>query len=408
MSLTVRRITADQHREWIASRPSVSFLQLPQWGEVKVGWRAESVGWFDGSSLVGAGLVLYRPVPRMPQRSLAYLPEGPDIDWLGERMPGRAIEDWLRPLLAHCRTQGAFLVKMGPPVATRRWEAATVKAAIAERGDGDSTPGPDRISDVVADWHSRKATALAERLRAMGWVQEASDGAGFGDVQPRYVFQLPIAGRTPDDVLAGFNQLWRRNIKKADKSGVVVRQGDASDLPAFHAVYVETANRDHFTPRPLSYFERMMSSLNSDDPDIAARHGRLQVGEAALQRPSASREDCFSLYLAEIDGHVAASTIMVRVGNHAWYSYGASTTADREARPSNALQWQMIQDAIKAGCAVYDLRGIADTLDPNDHLYGLVQFKLGTGGLVQEYVGEWDYVLRPAWAKAYSLVQARR
>ena len=384
MSLAVRRITADQHRAWVASRPSVSFLQLPEWGAVKVGWRAESVGWFDGSALVGAGLVLYRPVPRMPQRALAYLPEGPDIDWLGERMAGVAVEEWLKPLLAHCRAQGAFLVKMGPPVATRRWDAATVKAAIAERGDGDSTPGPDRISDIVADWHSRKAIALAERLRAMGWVQEASDGAGFGDVQPRYVFQLPIAGRTPDDVLAGFNQLWRRNIKKAEKSGVVVREGDASDLPAFHAVYVETAKRDRFTPRPLSYFERMMSSLNSIESD------RL------------------TLYLAEIDGHLAASTIMVRVGNHAWYSYGASTTADREARPSNALQWQMIQDAIKAGCEVYDLRGIADTLDPNDHLYGLVQFKLGTGGRVQEYVGEWDYVLRPAWAKAYSLVQARR
>lgn len=384
MSLAVRRITADQHRAWVASRPSVSFLQLPEWGEVKVGWRPESIGWFDGSNLVGAGLVLYRPVPRMPQRALAYLPEGPDIDWLRERIPGASIEDWLKPLLAHCRTQGAFLVKMGPPVATRRWDAATVKAAIAERNDGDSTPGPDRISDIVADWHSRKAVALAERLRAMGWTQEPSEGAGFGDVQPRYVFQLPIAGRTPDDVLAGFNQLWRRNIKKADKAGVVVRQGDASDLPAFHAVYVETAKRDHFTPRPLSYFERMMSSLNAVEPDR------------------------FILYLAEIDGHLAASTVMVKVGNHAWYSYGASTTADREARPSNALQWQMIQDAIKAGCEVYDLRGIADTLDPNDHLYGLVQFKLGTGGRVQEYVGEWDYVLRPAWAKAYSVVQARR
>ena len=30
--------------------------------------------------------------------------------------------------------------------------------------------------------------------------------------------------------------------------------------------------------------------------------------------------------------------------------------------------------------AVYDLRGISDTLDPDDHLFGLIQFKLGTGG----------------------------
>ncbi|CAB4673628.1 unannotated protein [freshwater metagenome] len=99
---------------------------------------------------------------------------------------------------------------------------------------------------------------------------------------------------------------------------------------------------------------------------------------------------------------------MVRVGTHAWYSYGASTTADRDVRPSNALQWDMITMAHASGCSLYDLRGIADTLNPEDHLFGLVQFKVGTGGFAQEYLGEWDYILRNVWAKGYGLYQARR
>ena len=53
------------------------------------------------------------------------------------------------------------------------------------------------------------------------------------------------------------------------------------------------------------------------------------------------------------------------------------------------------------------LRGITDTVDSADHLFGLVQFKVGTGGYAQEYVGEWDYVLRPMWARAYRTWQAR-
>ena len=65
MTLTVRAISADQHRAWIATRPSVSFLQLPEWGKVKAGWRPQSIGWFQGSTLVGAGLVLYRPIPKL-------------------------------------------------------------------------------------------------------------------------------------------------------------------------------------------------------------------------------------------------------------------------------------------------------------------------------------------------------
>lgn len=378
--LAVRAITADQHAQWVASRTSVSFLQVPEWADVKVGWHGESVGWFHGSRLVGAGLVLYRPVPRLPRRSLAYLPEGPDIDWLRTELPDAGLDGWLRPLLDHCRAHGAFQVKMGPAVALRRWQAATVKEALA---DVDGRAG-GRLGEIMADWHSGPAAKLVERLTATGWTQPPSTGAGFGDVQPRYVFCVPLAGRTLDDVFAGFNQLWRRNIRKADKAGVVVREGTREDLVAFHPVYVETAARDGFTPRGLPYFERMWDALNARVP------GRLR------------------LYLAEHGGHVAAATIMITVGDHAWYSYGASTTADRDVRPSNALQWRMMQDAHAAGCSVYDLRGIADTLDPADHLHGLVQFKVGTGGYAQEYVGEWDYVLRPLWAKGFRTYLARK
>lgn len=374
MTLAVRVITAQQHRDFITAQPSASFLQLPEWGTVKVGWRPQSLGWFRGSSLVGVALVLYRAIPKLKSRSLAYLPEGPIIDWESVA----TLREWLEPLLAHCKAEGAFQVKMGPPVATRRWEADTIKAALA----GELTAA--RIGDLPASWTSPAGEQLADTLRAQGWIQEPSDGAGFGDVQPRYVFQVPLADRSLDDIFAGFNQLWRRNVRKAEKSGVVVTRGEYADLADFHAVYVETAARDHFTPRALSYFQRMWTSLNDVAPDRLA------------------------LYLAHYDGHLAAATLMVRVGEHAWYSYGASTTADRDVRPSNALQWRMISDAHAAGAAVYDLRGISDTLDASNHLLGLVQFKVGTGGYAQEYVGEWDYVLRPMWARAYSAYQSRR
>ena len=178
-TLTVRAITPQQHAAWVATRPSVSFLQLPEWGAVKSGWRSESLGWFLGSRLVGAGLVLYRPVPKVPGRVLAYLPEGPDIDWERREHPGRALEQWLSPLLAHCRSRGAFQVKMGPPVALRRWSADTVKAAMSSESAGD------RIGSLAPDWTDDAALDVIHRLRAAGWTQTPASGAGFGDVQPR-------------------------------------------------------------------------------------------------------------------------------------------------------------------------------------------------------------------------------
>jgi len=377
--LVVRRITPEEHLAYVERRTAdgadISFLQVPSWAGVKAEWQHESLGWFDGDDLVGAGLVLLRQVPKV-KRFLAYLPEGPDIDWTGERT-GRDLADWLDPLAAHLKAVGAFAVKMGPLVTVRTWDADTLKAAIA---DGTAK----RLRDVPPDTTDEAGLAVAERLEALGWSQKPDTGAGFGDVQPRYVFQVPLAGRTEADLLSGFNQLWRRNIKKADKAGVVVEHGGFDDLPAFHEVYVETAERDRFTPRGLAYFQRMWRAMSAEDP------GRI------------------TLYLAKHEGRVLAATTLVRVGRHAWYSYGASSNEGRDVRPSNAIQWAMVRDSLAAGCDVYDLRGISDTLDPDDHLFGLIQFKLGTGGRAGEYLGEWDLRLRPIMARAVESYLSRR
>jgi len=371
MSLTVRAITPDEHLAFIAGRPSASFLQCPAWAQVKPEWGSESLGWIDGDGkVVGAGLVLYRQVPRVP-RYLAYLPEGPVIDWAAADLGA-----WLRPLLEHLKARKAFGVKMGPPVVTRRWSAETVKTAVA---GGQAT----RLSDLPPNHHHAGGLAVAEQLQHLGW-RPPQQGKGFATGQPQYVFQLPLAGRTVDDVFAGFNQLWRRNVRKADKAGVEVTVGTLDDLSAFHALYRETAERDGFTPRPLSYFQTMFRAMTAEDPD------RIR------------------LYLARHEGDLLAATIWVRVGTHAWYSYGASANVKRDVRPSNAIQWRMIQDAHAAGATVYDLRGITDTLDPDDPLFGLIQFKLGTGGEAVEYLGEWDHAINPVLFKAFRLYLSRR
>ena len=111
--------------------------------------------------------------------------------------------------------------------------------------------------------------------------------------------------------------------------------------------------------------------------------------------------DRIRLWLAHHEGDLVAATISIRVGTHAWYSYGASSTEKRDVRGSNAVQWAMIRDALADGAEVYDLRGITDTLDADDPHVGLIQFKVGTGGEAVEYVGEWDLPLNRPLYKAF-------
>ena len=383
MSIEVREISSDEHLAFVtdaaagpvASSPVVSFLQTPAWARVKPEWRHESVGFFREGTLVGAGLVLYRGLPRIP-RSLAYLPEGPILDWAGPD-----IAEALAALAAHVKRRGAFGLRIGPTVVWRRWDAETVKGAVSD----ESVTSLTQVTPTATD---RVGTRLVNTLRHLGW-RAPKDAEGFAAGQPQYNFAVPLvtadgSPRSDDDLLKGMNQLWRRNIKKADKVGVQVVSGTRADLARFHELYLVTAARDHFTPRPLSYFETMWDALTGEDAD------RMRV------------------YLATHDGDLVAATTFIRVGSRAWYSYGASSNDKREVRGSNAIQWRMIRDARDAGARVYDLRGITPGVGAGDPELGLIQFKVGTGGEAYSYVGEWDLPLNRALYLAFDVYMNRR
>ncbi|HNA99857.1 MAG TPA: peptidoglycan bridge formation glycyltransferase FemA/FemB family protein, partial [Marmoricola sp.] len=155
MSITVSTITAAEHLAFIRDQPSVSFLQTPAWAQVKPEWRAESIGWYDGAKLVGAGLVLYRQLPKL-KRYLAYLPEGPAIDWSVTNLA-----EWLAPMTAHLKARGAFAVRMGPPVIVARWSAAQIKEGIADEAITSLTQLTPSQRNPIGD-------AVTNQLRALG------------------------------------------------------------------------------------------------------------------------------------------------------------------------------------------------------------------------------------------------
>ncbi|MFY8204591.1 MAG: lipid II:glycine glycyltransferase FemX [Actinomycetes bacterium] len=374
MSLILKEIDKETHVEFLKNYQTFSFLQLPCWAEVKSGWKSKSVGWFDERKLVCVGLILIRNIPKT-KWSLFYLPEGPVLD------PDYAknVVDWLTPLRDFAKESGAFNLKLGPQVTINTWSAATIKSAISDNvyrqfKDVD----PDRVNPFGHE--------IGTKLRNLGGKQIETDGEGFGDVQPRFVFAIDVEGKSDEELLATFSQEWRRNIKKAEKSEVKVRQANFSDLETFHTLYKETAKRDKFTPRPLNYFKQMWKSLNENSNNLAEMR----------------------LYIAEQENICHAACLWVRVGKHVWYTYGASSTSGRELRPSNAIQWQMMRDARDAGASIYDMRGIAATLNEKSPLFGLLRFKIGTGGKVIQYVGEWDFVLKPLIYKAFRVALARR
>ena len=367
-TLTLRPISAHDHREFLATRPEATFLQQPEWAQVKSGWSAESLGWSLDGELVGAALVLYRTAP-VVKKSLAYIPMGPVLDW--EAYPVAAV---MAPLTEHLKEKGCFAVRVGPPVDITEWDAAAVRKALGS--DEHSS-----LDDLEPKTRHALGQSVADGLREAGF-RPLSAGLDFHAGQPEYLARIPLVDDqgeqlTVDQVLKTFSSTTRRQTRNAVKGDLQIVDGGLEDVARFYELYRQTADRQEFTGRALSYFENLYTQLNEASP------GACRV------------------FIAEHEGHDLAAVVYVRYGTYSMYMYGASSEEHRELNAPKALQLKMIEESVAAGCTTLDQGGVTATLRMDgDHAGGLTKFKTSIGADIVRTVGEWELALnRPlAWA----------
>jgi lipid II:glycine glycyltransferase (peptidoglycan interpeptide bridge formation enzyme) len=333
--------------EWdqlVAACPHGDVLQCWEWGELKTrtGWEMLPVAVERAGNLAACAMLLARRMP-LVGKSLIYCPRGPIVDFADRELWAELVDEITRAVR---RCQGMVL-KIDPAV---------------EMGDDVTTPAALRGSGFVA----------------------SGEGGHFGGVQPRYVMKVDISA-PEDDLFASFKNKWRYNIRLAEKRGVEVsRECVRDDVPAFHSLLLETAQRDGFTVRGRSYFEDIWDLLI----------------EAGLAR----------MFMARHEGQLLAATIAFALGRQCWYVYGASSNLHRDVMPNHLIQWEMMRWAKEQGCTIYDMRGVAPEGPgaTEEGLSGLNRFKRGFGARYIEYIGEYDLVLKPSWYRLYRLAEEIR
>ena len=214
--------------------------------------------------------------------------------------------------------------------------------------------------------------AAAEAFRSLGFTLTQRDD--FSAFQARLVYQLRLAGDEAA-LLAGCRPKTRYNIRLAERRGVTVRADGA--LPDFYAQLCASAGRDHFAVRPMADYARLL--------DCFGPHARL--------------------YCAEKDGVTEAAALCIRMGRKAWFVYGGSEPEYRADMPNYLLQWTMIRDALRAGCTLYDFRGVEGFPTEDNPRFGLHRFKAGFGAGFVEFLGQLDYSYRPAAVRALRLAR---
>ena len=202
---------------------------------------------------------------------------------------------------------------------------------------------PLAVDDAAAGALVDQALALAQAERARylelraGPLAALDTRADFmrNDLYSRWVVPLQ---RDPQVVWKQVKSPAQRQVKKARKEGVTVRQGASlNDMDAYHHLHLLTRSRKHGMPtQPLRYFRDLWQTFGASD---GAAHGDAQV----------------RLLLAEHEGKVIAGMILLVSGATVRYAYGASDEAYLRLGPNNLLMWEAISWGCEQGYTRFDM-----------------------------------------------------
>ena len=181
--------------------------------------------------------------------------------------------------------------------------------------------------------------------------------------RPRTVWIDLSMGR--DQLWGALDSQWRYGARSAGRAGVVVEQSrDFEDVTRFYGL-CEQISKDKKFALPGS--EPLLRALSAAPPSADA--------EARL-------------FVARFDGNLAAGAMVLRCGRSLHYFWGATDRRFSKQRPSEAVQWGIIEWAVENGLETYDLEGI----DPENNM-GTYQFKMKMGGKEIDLPGKCAYPL---------------
>lgn len=172
-------------------------------------------------------------------------------------------------------------------------------------------------------------------------------------------FEIDLT-KSEDELLKGFSQKTRYNIRLAQRYGVIVKED--SSQKAFNKyleLTKETVSRQGFYAHTQKYHKLMWEELNSGKNKIA------------------------HLLTANYKGEIITTWILFAWNNCLYYPYGASTEKFKNVMANNLMMWEAIKYGKKLHLKTFDLWG-------REEGKGFTKFKEGYNPQVVEFSGSWD------------------
>lgn len=332
-------LTPEQFRTFAYQSPYRTFTQTPEIAEYreKNGWTPYYLGVENNGRFEAATMLVAKPT--FLGKSTFFAPGGPLLDLENETLT----RFFFKHLKSYIKSHNGYKLIIDP------------NYQLVERNrDGETTENGFS--------HHR----ALRNLQAIGFTKTPTDST------PRYQFILKLNSRTVDQILTEMKRNTRNHIRKAEKTGVSIRELKREELKIFKQITESTSQRRHFNDKPLKYYEQMYDLL----------HPR---GEVKFLLASAN------------DTPLSAAMFILYNDEVVYLFSGSDEKYMKEYNAQYLIQWYMIKYAIEHGFATYNFYGINGLPDKTSHDYGIYDFKKGftstDTGRVIELIGDYELAI---------------
>lgn len=332
-------ITKEEFSSYAKKSPYKSFMQTPEIAKYREqnGWTSYYFGIEKEGTLKAAAMLVAKPT--FLGKSTFICPGGPLLDL----EDAETTRFFLQHLKTYAKSHNGYLLRIDPYY------------ELVER---------DRDGEFVEGGFNHKNVLTT--LQSQGFKPVPDVG------QPKYSFVLDISNRSTDQLFTEMKRNTRNHIRKAEKTGVKIRELRRDELNIFKQITESTSARRHFIDKPLSYYEQMYDLF----------HDR---GEVMFLLAEVSSEETIPL----------SAAMFILYGEEVIYLFsGSDEKYMKEYNAQYLIQWHMIKYAVEHGYKRYNFYGIQGLPDKTSKDYGIYDFKKGftseATGKVIELVGSYE------------------
>lgn len=411
-SFTTVTLSPQEFDEFSASHPQGNFQQTSQMGDLRVkqGVEVEYLAVKEGSTVVAAMLF---ETHRSALSTFASVHDGPLCDYHDTEL----LEYVVTSLKAHAKAKGAAQLEITPETPYRIRDSFGSEIAPEDGGAADDE--------------------TVNALKSLGF-EHSGFTTGYTAV-PRWRYLKNLEGFSDEKALLNsYAKNTRRNVKIARNSSVKVQRMEREQLDVFHHICELSCEKQGFENRPLSYFEDIYDAFGDKAEFLVAsidmqsyldswqtkRDGFLKDIEKlnkslettqypeTLNKKIATARSTYEASLRRIEKaheYIDQDGLFVPVaaGLFIWhkrecvYLFSGSDEKYAKFYAPTAIQHHVMNECLERGVNRYNFYGIDGVFDdPNSPGHGVLEFKQGFEGYVEEMPGEFVLPVRPV---AYAL-----